>query len=616
MLIVEQDTSQTIFAAVPSSRGYNPHRLLIYPLINETEPRAKDLPLPCVAYRQLNDYVDNSLLAGWLETCDIVHNHIVTPTPEPRPSLPGLRLIDVQNRCIVSGDPRLRYAALSYTWGLHEQYCLVQDNVAVLSEAGSLTKFAESLGQVVHDAITVCTNLKIPFLWIDSLCIVQDDANDKSTQIQHMDEVYASSYVTLVVAGQNRFTSSTLNSGDAAASIPRVSKPATCAPPRFTLDGVTYAVRRGDPDTLQELGLEGSPWSSRGWTFQEFVLSHRVLVFADEEAFFYCNNGLLAESVYLAEEPRKSIQWRHMPFLSLCGSLHKSNQQSTLEALTIERRILQYVGSYLELVKFYMRRVLKFDHDVLNAFSGIIASSTNSLGRFHWGLPTALFARSLLLRVYRVPSWPVPSPRQEFPSWSWLGWKHKSPHAVQDIPHIPAHDSSNTFRPLIHIYACDESGSTALLFGPYDDQEGIEGYCSESIEKYNRHLALDPLPSQPSVMATLPFPTRNIFMSHLLIFWTHTAQIYLNYPDNGENMQYKLKWGAEQRELLDCVLIAVSWQSVNPPNNSGKEPDASYHVMFIERHDGIVRRIGVPIYPLATRQWLAGNPKKELVFLI
>ncbi|KAF2830914.1 hypothetical protein CC86DRAFT_246452, partial [Ophiobolus disseminans] len=92
------------------------------------------------------------------------------------------------------------YAALSYTWGPREPYLLLQNNLAEMLECNSLIKVASQLGQVVHDAIKVCEDLKIPYLWIDSLCIVQDNMEDKSAQIQNMDRIYSKSYVTLVVA--------------------------------------------------------------------------------------------------------------------------------------------------------------------------------------------------------------------------------------------------------------------------------------------------------------------------------------------------------------------------------------------------------------------------------
>ncbi|KAF2830913.1 hypothetical protein CC86DRAFT_269149, partial [Ophiobolus disseminans] len=78
--------------------------------------------------------------------------------------------------------------------------------------------------------------------------------------------------------------------------------------------------------------------------------------------------------------------------------------------------------SYLDMVAYYMTRVLKFEHDFLNAFSGVINAHTLLLGHFHWGLPVRHFARSLLLSMMKREDMELPTRRQQFPSWSWLGW--------------------------------------------------------------------------------------------------------------------------------------------------------------------------------------------------
>lgn len=81
----------------------------------------------------------------------------------------------------------MRCAALSYTWGSREQYCLTTQNTGILEEIGGLSSPRVRLNPTVTDAMQVYSRLDVTFLWVDSLYIVQDDQACKHSQIQNMD---------------------------------------------------------------------------------------------------------------------------------------------------------------------------------------------------------------------------------------------------------------------------------------------------------------------------------------------------------------------------------------------------------------------------------------------
>ena len=160
-------------------------------------------------------------------------------------------------------------------------------------------------------------------------------------------------------------------------------------------------------------------------TYQEMVLSRRMLVFTAEEAFFYCPRGMLSESICVGDEPLKPVYYTGAQNVRLCGFLHRSMQRLVAKMGTdcssLSHSVAQYNWIFMSSLKAYFTRILSHDSDMLNAFSGVINATSCALGSFHWGLPTKMFARALLMEdIYPVA---LLSQRHEFPSWSWLSWK-------------------------------------------------------------------------------------------------------------------------------------------------------------------------------------------------
>jgi hypothetical protein len=155
----------------------------IRPIVNNDRGASSGIPHCCREERPLYSTVNFDLVAGWLERCDEHHDHSSITLHSPDEII-GFRFIDVQNRCIVRASHHVRYAALSYTWGSRKQYCLTKQNTCRLEVNGSFDGLEEELGPTVLDSIKVCSRLIIPYLWIDALCIVQDDTENKHSQIK------------------------------------------------------------------------------------------------------------------------------------------------------------------------------------------------------------------------------------------------------------------------------------------------------------------------------------------------------------------------------------------------------------------------------------------------
>jgi hypothetical protein len=95
-----------------------------------------------------------------------------------------------------SKEPVQPYVAPSYCRGQDQQFKLTRGTI----ESMSNEIMWQDLPQTLKDAIYVTRELHIRFLWIDSLCIVQDDAEEISTEIARMPEIYSCAAVTILAS--------------------------------------------------------------------------------------------------------------------------------------------------------------------------------------------------------------------------------------------------------------------------------------------------------------------------------------------------------------------------------------------------------------------------------
>lgn len=116
-----------------------------------------------------------------------------------RPSL----LIDVIQCCLVQAEPGHEYMALSYVWGKVSGLKLTHDNLRKLQTWHALDygKMADMIPNTVRHAIDLVRSLGGRYLWIDMLCIVQDDTDDhKLEELNKMGDIYRNACLTIIAA--------------------------------------------------------------------------------------------------------------------------------------------------------------------------------------------------------------------------------------------------------------------------------------------------------------------------------------------------------------------------------------------------------------------------------
>ena len=141
------------------------------------------------------------LVKTWVDQC-ITLQRPCRPSLNSTTHIPG-RLLDLLPGNKVGGyfavvesvsrEEDCRYACLSHCWGGEQPLKLTKDTAEELANGLSV----QSLPPTFRDAVTVCGWLDIQYLWIDSLCILQDSEDDWSTQSFQMRSIFKNAYLTI-----------------------------------------------------------------------------------------------------------------------------------------------------------------------------------------------------------------------------------------------------------------------------------------------------------------------------------------------------------------------------------------------------------------------------------
>jgi hypothetical protein len=339
-----------------------------------------------------DEYIDMKVMKRWISNCESQHSGRCQE--KITQSLPAhFKLINVDELRVCDAPDGQRFVALSYMWSVHEQgkdLQLVQSNVDQLSQPGGLV--LQQLPNTISDAVLLCRDLGEQWLWVDRFCIVQDDAITKGTQINAMDIIYGMAVFTLVAAVDPA----------KATGLPGVRG----RPRASFLENDTRLFHAEAPhiDLNFFVTVDGSTWNTRGWTFQERVLSKRCIYITNYQAYFTCPKLLIQEE--LGEYSQ--------------GDKYTISPPSHFSVPHIYK--LANEASYLDCACHYTSRNLSFGSDIEKAFTGVSNVLVAAMGTaFLFCLPEKHFTTSLLWHSIAHPT-TRRKDAADIPSWSWAGW--------------------------------------------------------------------------------------------------------------------------------------------------------------------------------------------------
>ncbi|PVH86348.1 HET-domain-containing protein [Cadophora sp. DSE1049] len=182
--------------------------------------------------------------------------------------------------------------ALSHCWGPPEHIC---KTTRLTLEDHKLEIPWSDLSKTFQEAIEVTRRLGIRYLWIDSLCIIQGDAEDWDREAENMGNIYMYAYLTLAA------TASASGAGGLFAERDD-NVISFVLPPDPDTDSKILTLKARRRRLHQALNVQnlagGNPLSRRAWAYQERLLAKRILHFGSEELIWECRTEQTCECAH------------------------------------------------------------------------------------------------------------------------------------------------------------------------------------------------------------------------------------------------------------------------------------------------------------------------------
>ncbi|KAI2623079.1 heterokaryon incompatibility protein-domain-containing protein [Hypoxylon sp. NC1633] len=324
---------------------------------------------------------------------------------------------------LCSPDEPTPYAVLSYCWGGDQTHKTTSMNLA----ANYISIAWDSLPRTIQDAIQVAVKIGLEYIWVDSICIIQDDNVDKQREIACMPRIYNESVVTIVAARAKSAREGFLHHRDTSKYKDGIFKlEFKCG---HGTSGHAYLVKERQYDYGRS-----DPTDSRAWTLQESYLSKRIIRYGSKQCSMICQcspskpqivDGWVLDLSYDAPDienilfpvskldlsPEDIAKWKHY-----YKEEHGVNPNIESSDYTGDENIYK---NWRELVMDYSSRSLTVPTDRILAISGLadrIAPAMQSryvAGHWETHLPEDLLWEIAFESMRMRPT------DYQGPSWSW-----------------------------------------------------------------------------------------------------------------------------------------------------------------------------------------------------
>lgn len=266
---------------------------------HDKQYRLKILAAPSMPFAPNADDLQE-LMSNWIRTCTQSHHRCVSGGYQGGSQLSVIHKSDLPSRLICvnvnGGNPFLvsttswqqgQYICLSYCWGTGNILKATKDTLATLSTNGFSL---DACPQTIKDAILITRRLGVEYLWIDALCILQDDREDWARESSNMAKIYQNALVTLAAE------SSTSSTGGLLIERQILKYPTTRS--HLFWDPLVNQPTGHLLEPAQSSWPKSvlrAPLQTRGWTLQERLMAPRILHFTKNGVFWECGALIAAE---------------------------------------------------------------------------------------------------------------------------------------------------------------------------------------------------------------------------------------------------------------------------------------------------------------------------------
>lgn len=356
------------------------------------------------------------LVRSWLHGCRKEHTQCSPSESETKTKLvrptrlidlglpqhnqdPSPRLVDVAD---IDPSIKIEYTALSYCWGVDR--CPEAMTTRSSEESHRQQIVFSSLPKTFRDAMTMTAAVGIRFIWIDSLCIIQEDREDWAREAATMSSVYQGCSLVLAAA------SSLDAHGGLFLDTWRQPKQY-----KYLSPGKEEEI---PVEIWQDIGDTFKPLSTRAWTLQETLLARRVVFFTRDQTYWQCRTHTHSEDATVHE----STEYR----------LHRD---ICIRPLDFGNRWTS-CDHWWAWVTNYTSRQLSHPSDYMAAFAGITQYFSDRTGTppalgiwadymlafgLGWSTHDVIGLHSGAAAT--IPSLPRRSVIRNLPSWSWFRYQ-------------------------------------------------------------------------------------------------------------------------------------------------------------------------------------------------
>ncbi|KAI1460119.1 HET-domain-containing protein [Annulohypoxylon moriforme] len=394
------------------------------------------------------------IIQGWLNECSYKHTSCMRK--DTAVYIPS-RLIKLDYTtsdptfCVVErryADPKCRYLTLSHCWGAESE------SPRLRLTRSTLKRFSEeqpcsNLPKTFREATEVAKRLQICYLWIDSLCILQDYPDDWQKESTSMHDVYGNAFLNIAALGAKNNDGGLFFSRDPTKVQPTVFNLGVNGPKDLRLYLAPHE------EYAWEDGLSDEPLLRRGWVVQERVLSQRVLYFGSRQVFWECYETPCCETHpklmhgYSSRKAKTDPKYVWKPLLDrpYTGILEQNDTA-------------QLFSEWYSFLETYTKCELTEPKDKLVALSGIVKDMKRHLTTLGWkdtkylaGMWSQKLPQDLNWSLwgvgnrpdeYRAPSWSWASVDGDF---EWFSGIHDEDELIASVTHawtIPANCGDET----------------------------------------------------------------------------------------------------------------------------------------------------------------------------